>query len=354
MKTLLLLGDFGMPSLDALLASPHRPVCVVIATATAAPMARRPGEVIRARIRPLLWPKTPAPLPRDLRPWTAPAILERVGIPHVRATSLDASDLSRLISTHQPELLLSIGYPKILPPLLLAAAPRGGVNVHPSLLPKYRGPSPVFWQVALGETRTGVTIHRLTAGVDAGPILFQVETEIGPEETAGALFLRLARLAARHLPATLDRLETGGVVERPQDPGAASSQRRFRDEDSLIDWSRPAQDLARLVRACNPFPGARTYLADGEGVRIWRAKALPGPASPRRGVVVAMRRSSLDVATGAGILRVGTATSDRGHRFPTWGRPWPALRLGTMCTSSLSVSNPPGETPIYAAEGQPG
>jgi len=331
-RILLFLGDFGMPTLSALLASPHRPVCAVVATATGAPTGRTPGEWIRARIRPWLWPGSPAPLPRDFRPWGASTILERAGIPHVKAVGLDAPDLVGLVETHHAELLLSVGYPKILPPSVLAAPPRGGLNVHPSLLPRYRGPSPVFWQVASGETQTGVTVHRLTASPDEGPILSQVETGIGAEETAGTLFLRLARLAASLLVETLGRLEAGAIAERAQDLAAASFQRRFRDEDSLLDWSRPAEDLARLVRACNPFPGARAFLPSGDCTRIWRARVASGPASGRPGEIVALRHSNFDVATDAGLLRVSTATSDRGHRFPGWGRPWPALRSGAVFT----------------------
>ncbi len=332
MRILLLLGDFGMPTLDALLASQHRPVCVVVATATEAPTVGRPGEWIRDRIRPLFWPGILCPLPRDFRPWRALEILERAGIPHVKAMELHASDLVRLAATHQAELLLSVGYPKILPPPVLAAAPRGGMNVHPSLLPRYRGPSPVFWQVVLGETRTGVTIHRLTAEVDEGPILSQVETRIGAEETAGALFLRLARLAGPVVLKTLGRLEAGDVAERAQAPASATFQRRFREEDSLLDWSRPAEDLARLVRACNPFPGARSSLPNGESVRIWRATVAAGPAGARCGEIVALRQSSFDVTTGSGVLRVRTATSDRRHRYPTWGRAWPTLIPGITFT----------------------
>ncbi len=332
MRILLFLGDFGMPTLTPLLASPHRPVCAVVATATMAPTAQTPGEWVRARIRPWLWPGMPGPLPRDFRPWVASTILNQAGIPHVKAMGLKASDLFGLVAMHQVELLLSVGYPKILPPPVLKAAPCGGLNVHPSLLPRYRGPSPVFWQVASGETRTGVTVHRLTAGPDEGPILSQVETDIAPEEMAGALFLRLARLAAPLLLETLDRLQAGAIAEQGQDPVAASFHRRFRDEDSWLDWSRPAEDLARLVRACNSFPGARAFLPDGDCAQIWCASAASGLATPQPGGIVTVRQSSFDVATGAGLLRVSTATSNRGHRFPFWGRPWPALRSGAVFT----------------------
>lgn len=328
MRTLLLLGDFGLPTMAALLASRYRPVGVVLATATEVPLPVRPESRVRAWVRSLLWPGIPGAPPRDFRPWTAPGALARARVPHVAAKGLNTSDLCRLVATHRADLLLSVGYPKILPPPVLHAPSHGALNVHPSLLPRYRGPSPVFWQVARGETRSGVTVHRMTPGPDEGPILSQVETGIGAEETAGALFLRLARLAARLVLETLDRLEAGALAERPQDSAAASYHRRFRDEDALLNWSRPAEDLARLVRACNPFPGARTSLPDGESVRIWRARALPGQVHDRPGAIVARRRGSVVVVTGASLLRVETATSDRGRRFPSWGRPWPALVPG--------------------------
>jgi len=312
----------------ALLRSHHRLVGVVLATSTAAPPPLTFGRRVRAWLRPLLWPGTPEPAPRDFRPWTASSVLERARVPHPAAKGLDSSDLCQLVTMFQADLLLSVGYPKILPPPLLRVAPRGGLNVHPSLLPRYRGPSPVFWQVALGETRSGVTIHRLSAGIDEGPILSQVETEIGAEETTGALFLRLARLAAPLVLETVGRLEAGPLAERAQDQAVASHQRRFRDEDAVIDWSQPAEVLALLVRACNPFPGAQTFLGDGECVRIWRARAQPGPGRTRPGEIVALRRWSFDMTTGTGVLHVETATSDSGHRFPTWGRPWPALTPG--------------------------
>ncbi|MGH7361195.1 MAG: methionyl-tRNA formyltransferase, partial [Candidatus Methylomirabilales bacterium] len=331
-RILLLLGDFGLPTMAALLGSPHRPVGVVLATSTASPPPLTPGRRARAWLRPLLWPGIPGPPPRDFRPWTAPGVLTCARVPHVAAKEMDTSDLCRLVATHRADLLLSVGYPKILPPPILEAPPHGGLNVHPSLLPRYRGPSPVFWQVALGETRSGVTVHRMTPGLDEGPILSQAEIGIVAQETTGALVLRLARLAARLVLETLDRLAVGVLPERAQDPAAGSLQRRFRDEDSLIDWSRPAENLARLVRACNPFPGARTFSADGETVRIWRARALTGPTCERFGEIVALRRGSFAVTTGSGLLRVDTATSDRGRRFPAWGRPWPALVPGRTFT----------------------
>lgn len=328
MRILLLLGDFGLPTLVGLLASPYRPVAVVLATSPAVPPPGAVGKRVRAWLRPLLWPGSPGPVPRDLRPWTAAGVLAHTRIPAVAASGLDDAALCRLVATHRADLLLSAGYPRILPVPVLDAAPRGALNVHPSLLPRYRGPSPVFWQVALGETRSGITIHRMTSRADEGPIVAQAEISVGAEESAGALFLRLARLAARLVPEILGQLEGGTVVERPQDAAAASYQRRFREEDALIAWSRPGEELARIIRACNPSPGARTFLPDGESVRIWRARARAGPVRGAPGAILARRPGGLDVAAGDGVLRIMTATSDRGRRFPAWGRPWPTLAPG--------------------------
>jgi len=327
-RVIFLLGDFGMPTLLALLGSGHRPVCVVLETATQAPPARTPTERLRAMVRPLLWRGTSWPLPADLRPWTAAAILRRAQVPAIEGRGLPPAELAHLGTAHGADVLLSAGYPRILPVSLLEPLRYGGLNVHPSFLPEYRGPSPVFWQIALGENRSGVTLHRLDAQVDAGPILAQRETRIGADETAGELFLRLARLAASVVPEALDRLEAGGLVERPQEVRAGSVHRRARPDDALIDWSRGAREIARLVRACSPSPGSRTLCADGETVRIWRARPTDAPAPGAPGEVAAVRPGSFDVATGLGLLRVRTATSDGGRRFPAWGRRWPWLRPG--------------------------
>jgi methionyl-tRNA formyltransferase len=327
MNVLLLLGDFGMPTLLALLTSRHRPVCAVVEAVTQAPPQGTPSERLRARVRPLLWRGTSRPLPADLRPWTATAVLRRERIPALAGPDLPLAEVQRLGETHRADVLLSAGYPRLLPAALLERFRYGGLNVHPSLLPAYRGPSPVFWQIALGEERSGVTVHRMVAQVDGGPILSQQEARIGSEETTGELFLRLARLAASLVVETLDRLEAGTTRERPQDPRAGSAQRRARPDDSRIDWSRGAAEVARLVRACSPAPGARTTLA-GETVRLWRAHATGAAATGAPGEVAAVDRSGFEVSARDGLVRVRSATSDDGRRFPRWGRGWPALRPG--------------------------
>jgi len=327
-RVLLCLGDFGLPVLAALVRSAHRPVYVVLATSAPAPAAPGVGERVRGLLRPLLWPGMPQGTPPALRAHGVPALLDRSGIPRVCGPLRDASVLADVALRHGADLLLSAGYPRIVPPSLLSTLPRGGLNVHPSLLPRYRGVSPVFWQIAAGEPQAGVTIHRMTAGADEGPILSQRRTPIGERDTAGLLFLRLARLAAPLVTETLDRLARGPVPELPQDPAEACSHPRFREENACLDWTRPAAELARLVRACHPYPGARAVLGGREVVRIWQARAVPGEAGAPSGTIVALWRSAFDVVTGAGFLRVRTARSEAGHRFPCWGRRWPALAAG--------------------------
>ncbi len=330
MKILLLLGDFGLPTLFALRNSRHHLVGTVVAKPASPPPPPSAGEWLKARVRPLIWPGAGWIAPSDLRPWRAKAILKQFGVPVLSWERPDPTALNEAIRRTEAELLLSVGFPLHLPPAVLKQTRFGGLNVHPSLLPKYRGPSPVFWQIASGETRSGLSLHRMTEEIDAGPILWQEGVDVRPDETTAELFLRLARMAGARIPSVLDRLEFDALPERVQDAGAASRQQRARPEDAAIDWTRPAVELACLVRACSPSPGAWTTLPLGRRLRIWRAAPVPRPCAAPPGVIVIRRRWTFDVATGSGTLSVRTATSDDGHRFPTFGRPWPELAIGVQ------------------------
>ena len=333
MNVLLLLGDFGVSSVSVLLRSRHRVKCVLACGETAAPPTDSLREVFRAKLRPVIWPGTLRPLPPDARPWLVSERLAASGIPFRYAKCHSVAELRQAISEHSIDVVLSIGYPHIIPIEPLTHVVHAGLNVHPSLLPLYRGPSPVFWQITAGEVESGITIHRISEVVDAGPVLRQIRTVIRREETAGELFLRLGRLAAQSIVEVLDRLEQASLQGVAQKVGA-SVQRRFHMQDAQLEWSLPAEALARLVRACSPFPGAFTFAGGGECVRIWRARAVPSAAAVHPGDVIARRLSNFDVGTGDGILRVRTATSDRGSWFPTLGRPWCALRPGLRFRAS--------------------
>lgn len=207
-----------------------------------------------------------------------------------------------------PDLLVVADYGQILKPEVLATAHRGGVNVHGSLLPKYRGAAPVQWALWHGETETGVTVIQMTAGLDAGPCLAQMPTPIGPEESAAELEPRLAALGAQLLLDTLARLERGTLTGQAQDLSQASRAPRLKKSDGRIDWHRTASEIHNQVRALEPWPRTYTYWqrTASEPLRLvlgrvrvaHRAAASEAPA----GTVLEATGDCLRVATGAGAL----------------------------------------------------
>lgn len=156
------------------------------------------------------------------------------------------------------DVLVVVAYGKILPPWLFTLPPFGAINVHASLLPRYRGAAPIPWAIVRGETRTGVTTMRIDRGMDTGDVLLQKEVEIGEEETSVQLGDRLAVLGADLLAETLDRLEAGKVRPRPQDPRLASYAPMLKKSDGEIDWSQSSWQIFNRVRGFNPWPGAFT------------------------------------------------------------------------------------------------
>jgi methionyl-tRNA formyltransferase len=177
-------------------------------------------------------------------------------------------------------------------------APRGTVNVHGSLLPRYRGAAPVQWAIVNGESETGVTTMLIDEGLDTGPTLLARATSIPEDETADALESRLARIGGELLAETLEGLRSGTIVPRPQDAARATLAPLIKKEDGLIDWGRAAPALARRVRGFHPWPGAHTSVR-GRGLKILRARAETGPEGPP-GMLLAIERDGLVVAAGEG------------------------------------------------------
>jgi methionyl-tRNA formyltransferase len=156
------------------------------------------------------------------------------------------------------DVLVVVAYGKILPPWLFTLPPFGAINVHASLLPRYRGAAPIPWAIVRGETRTGVTTMRIDRGMDTGDVLLQKAVEIGEEETSVQLGDRLAVLGADLLAETLDRLEAGKVRPRPQDARLSSYAPMLKKSDGEIDWSQSSRQIFNRVRGFNPWPGAYT------------------------------------------------------------------------------------------------
>jgi methionyl-tRNA formyltransferase len=212
-----------------------------------------------------------------------------------------AADLAAL----RPDVLCVAAYGRILGKDLLELAPYGAVNVHGSLLPRYRGAAPIQWAIARGERETGVTIMQMDEGLDTGDILLQRTLEIGPEETAEALAPRLAALGGEALVAALALAAKGALVPVRQDPSKATLAPILAKDDGRVDWSRPAGEIAARLRGFSPWPGAWTTL-DGKVVKL--LAAAPAPAAPGAGGEPGAARKiaglGLAVACGAGTALV--------------------------------------------------
>jgi methionyl-tRNA formyltransferase len=287
---------FALPTLHALLAR-HRVVAVV----TQPDRPRDRGQ--RAHASPV-----------------KEVALEQ-GIPVLQPVRLRDPGWPERLGEHSPDVAVVAAFGQILPPAILGVPARGSINVHASLLPRYRGAAPIAWAIIRGETETGITTFQMDAGMDTGAILLQRPTPIGAEETAGELAGRLSVLGAELLVETLDRLAT--LTPRPQDSRAATLAPRLRKEDGLLEWTEPAAVLVARVRGLNPWPGA-VALGPGGRLLIWRARSIAGEGEP--GVLTAAA-GRLAVGTGAGLLEP-IEVQPENRRAMDWGAYLRGARLG--------------------------
>ncbi len=199
-----------------------------------------------------------------------------------------------------PDLIVVAAYALILPQAVLDIPPHGCINVHASLLPQYRGASPIEFAILNGESETGVTLMQMEAGLDTGPIIAQRSLPIDDGDTTETLGSKLAAVGADLLHDTLPSWLAGHIAARPQDHTAATMTRMIKKEDGLIDWSRPAEQIARQIRAYTPWPGAVTAWS-GEALKVVRARAVAVEGSPG---CVSIRGGDVLVGTGMGSLRL--------------------------------------------------
>lgn len=204
-----------------------------------------------------------------------------------------------------PEIMVVVGYGQIIPQTIIDIAPRGIVNVHASLLPKYRGAAPIQWAIVTGESATGVTTMQIDAGLDTGEMLLKAQIEIGPEENALELSERLAAMGANLLVETLDRLAVGDLIGVKQDSAQATYAPILKREDGWIDWSQPAQGIHNRVRGLEPWPGAYTQFR-GETLHIWKSKLWGQDFYPAAGLLPGAIASvkPLVVTCGTGALEL--------------------------------------------------
>ena len=271
---------FAAPTLERLLASPHDVAAVV----TRPDRPRGRGHVV-----------SEPPVKR---------LAAARGVPVLQPDRLRDRTLLAALAALAPDLGAVAAYGRILPDELLALPRLGTINVHPSLLPKYRGAAPVHRAVMAGEIETGVTIIRLVREMDAGPMLRRAVLPIGPDETAEALERELAELGAATLLQAIDDIESGRSSETPQDHAGATFAPRLTRADGAIDWTRPACEVHDQVRGLHPWPRAHTHW-DGARYLIHRTAvidAAPGGAAPAGapGRVIAAEGDRLVVAAGAG------------------------------------------------------
>ncbi len=197
------------------------------------------------------------------------------GIPVHQPEKIRAPEVQELLQKLVPDVIVIIAYGQIIPARLLPIPKLGWINLHASLLPKYRGAAPINWAIANGETKTGVTSMRIDAGMDTGEILLQKEMEIGPAETAPELAARMSELGAPLMAETLRGLAAGSIFPRPQNHEQASLAPLLKKQDGLIDWSRTAQEIFHRIRGFAPWPGAYSTFR-GQNCHIWGEPASNG------------------------------------------------------------------------------
>jgi len=283
---------FAVPSLTRLLQAGHEVTLVV--TQPDRPAGR--GKAVR----------TPA----------VKQAAEAAGLSAIQPVKIRDADVISRLRRVRPEVLVVVAFGQLLPRTILDIPTKGCLNVHASLLPKYRGAAPIPWALIRGETVTGVTIMEIVEALDAGPILLQRTIPIAAEDTAGILEDRLAPLGAEALIETLRAVERGEMMKSSQNEAEATYAPRLPPDIGRLQWSRSAGDLWNLVRGLAPQPGAHTFHR-GRLVRVLGAQPLPGDHPTRVGTIVGVRKGmGVEVATGQGTLLL-TQLQPEGRRVMT-------------------------------------
>ncbi len=245
----------------------------------------------------LTQPDRPKGRGQELSPSPVKQSALTLGLPVYQPERIRRSEAQAHLASLSPEIMVVVGYGQIIPQSVIDIAPRGIVNVHASLLPKYRGAAPIQWAIVNGETRTGVTTMQINAGLDTGDILLARETPIGPEETAIELGERLAVMGAELLVETLDGLVHGAIAPRRQDETQASLAPILKKEHGAISWADAASAIHNRVRGLLPWPGAHTQFR-GHLLHVWRARVGDERAALTPGRVLA--GAGFRVACGSG------------------------------------------------------
>jgi methionyl-tRNA formyltransferase len=228
-------------------------------------------------------------------------VAESHGIPVVAPEKIRAPEFLKTLMGWKPEIFVVVAYGRMLPKTILDLAPYGCLNVHYSLLPKYRGAAPAAWTIINGESTTGVTTMKLVEKMDAGPIYMQEATEVASGETTGSLQAKLTPIGARLLRETLRRLQEGLLMPQEQDESAATFAPILKKEDGLIQWDQPAMMIERRVRGFEPWPGTYSHIGE-KLLKIHRVNVVAADTKGSPGEVMRADVGGLWVATSSGFL----------------------------------------------------
>ncbi|MDF1576918.1 MAG: methionyl-tRNA formyltransferase [Desulfurivibrionaceae bacterium] len=300
--------EFAIPSLQALLDSRHHVAAVVTQ------------------------PDRPKGRGRKL---TAPPVKElalQAGLPVLQPAAIRTAEFLEELRSYRADLFAVTAYGRILPGPLLNLPPFGTINVHGSLLPRYRGAAPVQWAILNGDAETGITIMRMDEGLDTGDILLPGVIPIAADDTAATLAVKLAGLGGRLLIEALDQLQRGELIPRPQDERAVSLAPPLSKEQGRIDWSAPAGSISCRIRGLDPWPTAYTFL-DNKRLRLFGPKIVGSPETVEPGTVLRADREGLLIATGRDALLIKEVQLEGARRmevepFLQGRRLEPGTRLG--------------------------
>jgi methionyl-tRNA formyltransferase len=258
------------------------------------------------------------PKGRDLKPQPSPvkSLALRLGPPVLQPERVRDEKFIAELRALQPDLIVVVAYGQILPPAILNVPRHGCLNVHTSLLPKYRGAAPIQWAIANGDTETGITLMKMDAGLDTGPIVSQCRTAIQPEDDSATLHDRLARLGAELLVLTIPDFAAGDIQPAPQPDAGVSYAAKIKKEDGRIDWNQLARVIGNRLRAFTPWPGAFTFYPGQPKphlLKIWKVEVVE--KSGGGGEILSADKTGIVVGCGEHALRILELQREGGRRL---------------------------------------
>ncbi|MCL6742815.1 methionyl-tRNA formyltransferase [Kosakonia sp. R1.Fl] len=271
--------DFAARHLDALLSSEHQVVGV------------------------FTQPDRPAGRGKKLMPSPVKVLAEEKGLPVFQPASLRAEENQQLVANLNADVMVVVAYGLILPKAVLVMPRLGCINVHGSLLPRWRGAAPIQRSLWAGDAETGVTIMQMDVGLDTGDMLFKLACPITDEDTSATLYDKLAELGPQGLIATLQQLAQGTTQPQVQDEAQVTYAEKLSKEEARLDWSLSATQLERCIRAFNPWPMS-WFVVDEQPVKVWKASVIPSKPTDKPGTIVEVSKAGIQVATADGILNL--------------------------------------------------